>query len=85
MWSPRLCVREDMAVSDKFMIVVHREFHIDVGVMFDSLRPIPASFGRRKRRTKGPKGNCFLESWYAQKRQATSTGAHLTINKRMWV
>jgi len=60
MWSPRLCVREDMMMSVNFMMVVHREFHIDVGVMFDSLRPIPASFGQRKRRTKGQKGDAFL-------------------------
>jgi len=47
-------------MSVVFMMAVHREFHIDDGVMLDSLRPILASFGKKTRRTKGRKRDAFV-------------------------
>jgi len=43
------------------VMMVHREFHIDDGVMFDSLRLIPVSRVQMKRRTKIGMGVAFLE------------------------
>jgi len=44
-----------------FMVIVHREFHIDGGVMFDSLRLMPVSCAQMKRWTKIRTGVALLE------------------------
>jgi len=43
------------------MMMVHRDFHIDDGVMFDSLRLMTVSRAERKRWTKNRVGVVFLE------------------------
>jgi len=71
------------------MMVICREFYTEDGVMLDSLRPSPASFGQRKRRTKGRKGDAFLGPGarrkgepYAQVRSIEGSG--WTMLPRHW-
>jgi len=65
-----------------FMMVVWREFYTDDGVMLDSLRPSPASFGQRKRRTKGRKGDAFLGPGARRKGEPY---AQVRSIKRIWL
>jgi len=43
MWSQRLRVREEATISLTLMMVEQKVFHIDDGVMLDSIRPIPVT------------------------------------------
>jgi len=49
--SPRLRVREEVTKPVTLMMMVHREFHMDDSVMFDSLRLMPVSRAQMKRWT----------------------------------